>query len=265
MHKPIDPALRPQAKKARGKPTGKGAGTGYGSGAASSYAPNSGATHLQASLGAGVAGYYDDDDEGFSDEYGYDSEEEYMGGYQAQPIVAPAVAARPQNPKDLAQDNYTSALKILAQLLPRPDHPDANIYDYLPHEALPSLLIASTLGDLLSQLLRNDRWVAATSRSLPRTKLSLSSCHSVLEWSKRADLYFALLELISTLGGSESSLPFLFGDERPDKAWSEGLSAWMKKEGQIVWERKTVQKLKGRGKKRKADKPNPQELFYAAS
>lgn len=90
--------------------------------------------------------------------------------------------------------------------------------------------------------------------------------HSVLEWSKRADLYFALLELVSALGGSESSLPFLFGDERPDKAWSEGLFAWMRKEGQIMWERKAVQKPKGRGKKRKANEAEPEgDLIFAAS
>lgn len=106
-------------------------------------------------LGAGTGYNYED---GYSDEYDYDSEDEdaYMVGYQ-QPKVAPAVAPRPENKKDVAQDKlYTSALETLAQLLPRPDHPEASICDYLPHEALPSLLLASTLGDLLSELLRND-------------------------------------------------------------------------------------------------------------
>lgn len=147
---------------------------GYRTGAASGYAANAGVNHLQAILAAAAGGPgqalggqvlggngtgYDYEDD-CSDEYGdHDNEEEaYMGGYQQPRVVAPAVAPRPVNQKDLAQDKlYTSALEALAQLLPRPDHPDANIYDYLPHEALPSLLVASTLGDLLSELLRNDR------------------------------------------------------------------------------------------------------------
>lgn len=166
-------------------------------------------------------------------------------GVGAGQVLGAAPDAGQEEEEDEQDKIFTSALKILAQLLPKPDHPDAGMCDFLPHEALPALLVASTVPDLLSALLRND---------------------SVQEWTKRGSVYFAMLDMIAALGGSESTLPFLFGDERHDKAWSEGLGPWVEGSGQIVWERKVAPKPVKKGRKRKADSPEPLgELVCAAS
>ena len=117
---------------------------------------------------------------------------------------------------DLALDPlFLAALTHLSALLPKPDSPTAKIYDYLPDASLAPLLDASTLPDLLAQLLRDD---------------------SVVEWTRRADVYFAMLAVLAALGACETTLGVVFGRRR-DKAFSEGVGRWMRGEGEIRWAR----------------------------
>lgn len=206
-----------------------------------------GLAYLQGLMGGGQmlgGGGYDDDDE-----MDYDSEDDY-GYFQPQPQRKPGqppVAAPYENKKDVAEDKlFTVALKSLTQLLPRPNADDAGVFDYLPHETLGALLSTSTLGDLLSNFLRND---------------------STSDWTRRSHVYSASIDVISLLAGSEATLPFVFGDQsRPDKAFVEGdgVVSWLQGDGTITWERKAVQVVK-KGRKRKADTPEPEgELVFAA-
>lgn len=118
--------------------------------------------------------------------------------------------------RDLAQDPlFLSALRHLSSLLPQPDSPTAKLYDYLPHPSLPALLELSTLPDLLAQLLRND---------------------SVVEWTRRSDVYFAMLDVLGALGACEVTLGCLFGARR-GKEWSEGVGRWVGGTGEVRWER----------------------------
>ncbi|GAA5952038.1 hypothetical protein JCM10213_005346 [Rhodosporidiobolus nylandii] len=153
---------------------------------------------------------------------------------------ARADATPPVNAHDASQDQlYLRALTLLRPLLPSPDAPTAQIYDFLPHPSLAALLELSTLPDLLALLLRND---------------------SVPEWQRRSEVYFAMLGVLEGLGGSEATLSALFGRRR-EKKWSEGVGAFVRREGEVKWERKTMVRevqvemppaAKGRGRKRKA-------------
>ncbi|GAA5879634.1 hypothetical protein JCM1840_000594 [Sporobolomyces johnsonii] len=233
--------------KKKTKPDGRGAGTGYGTAA---YPYHGYASGAGASNGTGYA--FEDDYDSLDEEGGMysdmDDGDPEGFAYHLAHCAAAAPAAPPkkvENQHEMAQDKlYLSALKILAPLLPQPDSPAATMYDFVPHSTLPALLSVSTLPDLLANLLRND---------------------SVLEWQRRSDVYFAMLEVLQALGQSEATLAVLFG-ERRDKAWSEGLGKWLKGEGDVVWERTKPAVVagtgqgKGRGKKRKADEEAPVEL-----
>ena len=135
-----------------------------------------------------------DEDEFYSDE---DDEDMYGMPYGYHPPPQVAAAVTPPEPKinvkDAEQDLvYLAALRLISLLLPHPDLPDAQIYDYLPHPSLAPLLVVSTLADLLTDLLRND---------------------SVSEWTARSEVYFALLDILTTLSGSEATLGVLFGEQ----------------------------------------------------
>lgn len=154
----------------------------------------------------------------------------------------PAAKKPTENAHDLAQDGlYLVALQHLSSLLPSPDSPTAKLYDFLPSPLLAALIELSTVPDLLALLLRND---------------------SVPEWQRRSGVYFAVLDVLGKVGGSEGLLGILFG-ERREKKWSDGIGKWMRGTGEIRWERKPIPgqkedqaKAKGkaasRGKKRKA-------------
>ncbi|BGP27322.1 hypothetical protein JCM10295v2_006290 [Rhodotorula toruloides] len=77
-------------------------------------------------------------------------------------------AAKPRkSAHDLARDRlYLVAFQILSSLLPSPDSPTPETYDFLPSPLLSALVELSTLPDVLTQLLRND---------------------SVTEWQRRSD------------------------------------------------------------------------------
>ncbi|GEM12832.1 baculoviral IAP repeat-containing protein 6 [Rhodotorula toruloides] len=67
----------------------------------------------------------------------------------------------------MARDRlYLVAFQILSSLLPSPDSPTPETYDFLPSPLLSALVELSTLPDVLTQLLRND---------------------SVTEWQRRSD------------------------------------------------------------------------------
>ncbi|GAA5854336.1 hypothetical protein JCM9279_004724 [Rhodotorula babjevae] len=235
---PIATTKKPRAvastSKGKGKavaaaaPSGSGAGTGYGSG-----------TTFGAGVGAGTGysvdeygedGYGDDDywmDEVEAPEFeDHEAEDAFWDKQQeehdkkveekraARAAELAAKQALPAN--DLALDPlFLAALTHLSALLPQPDSPTAKIYDYLPDASLAPLLEASTLPDLLAQLLRND---------------------SVVEWTRRADVYFAMLAVLEGLGACETTLGVVFGRRR-DKAFSEGVARWMRGEGEIKWAR----------------------------
>ncbi|GAA5932431.1 hypothetical protein JCM1841_000579 [Sporobolomyces salmonicolor] len=250
LKKPVvKPAAAAKGKgRKKTKPDGRGAGTGYGTDAAYPYGG-----HASASGPSNGTGYaYEDGYDSFDDEEGMysDMDDGDLDGfaYHTAHGVAAASASPPkkvENQHEIAQDKlYLPALKLLARLLPQPDSPEATMYDFFPHSTLPALLSVSTLPDLLANLLRND---------------------SVLEWQRRSDVYFAMIEVLQGLGHSEATLAVLF-EERRDKAWSEGLGKWLRGEGDIVWERTkpavvagTIQG-KGRGKKRKVDEEASVEL-----
>lgn len=249
LRKPTDSAVKPKAKKARGKIKGNGAGTGYGSGAphyaAGGYLGGGALPGTPAWVEAMLYGaeggeedFYSDEDDEDGDGYGF----HYP--YPPLPRVSAAVApSEPKiNEKDLKQDLINlAALRLISLLLPHPDSPDAQVYDYLPHPSLAPLLVVSTLGDLLTDLLRND---------------------SVADWLARSEVYFALLDVLTTLSGSEATLGVLFG-ERREKKWSEGVGSWMNGEGDVVWDRKvplkSPPKKKSAGKKRKADSSDDED------
>ncbi|GAA5917479.1 hypothetical protein JCM6882_004895 [Rhodosporidiobolus microsporus] len=290
LHKPDETASAAKKKKpaapAKGKGkakakalVGAGAGTGYGSNNDPSSIYGYGGLPSYYAAGAGASngtGYALDDD----DMYGYDSEEadydawedklaaeghdgemdgeedpyagfaEWRAARKAEreknkPKPAPE-AEKPPSHDDKQDKLYLRFLTLLRPLLPSPDAPTAQIYDFLPHPTFAALLSLSTLPDLLATLLRND---------------------SVVEWQRRSDVYFAMLGVLEALGGSEATLETLFG-ERRDKKWSEGVRAFVRKEGEVRWERKVVRRVvqpeeqveppkKGRGRKRKA--PEPEE------
>ncbi|BGP35026.1 hypothetical protein JCM10296v2_006856 [Rhodotorula toruloides] len=228
LRRPLPPASTSSAPSKRRKTaaaTGKGKGVGYASNrVVPSYAGVGG-------MGVGYAAQ--DDDEGWDSE---DDElwDEEMGEYVVRERVKPTPTT--QNPRenahDLAQDRlYLLALRFLSSLLPSPDSPTPKIYDFLPSPLLSSLIELSTLPDLLTLLLRND---------------------SVPEWQRRSEVYFAMLDVLGKIGGSEGLLGVLFG-ERREKRWSEGIEAWMRGVGEVKWERKVApgQEEVGKGKKGK--------------
>ncbi|GAA5844601.1 hypothetical protein JCM11251_002239 [Rhodosporidiobolus azoricus] len=253
------------SSKGKGKAiTGTGAGTGYGSGAGAA-AYNYGYGAVAPSNGTGYApdhghdGYSEDEDwdaweDMMVDEFGEDYDPMMAGESDEdafQEFRAKRKAEREKDkpkptttyPDRLSHDDtqdklYLRLLTLLRPLLPHPDAPTAQIYDFLPHPTFSALLALSTLPDLLATLLRND---------------------SVVEWQRRNEVYFAMLGVLEALGGSEATLETLFG-ERRDKKWSEGLRAFVEGRGDVRWERKMVKKLieptevpnKGRGRKRKA-------------
>lgn len=222
-------------KKAVKPPKGAGAGVGYGSGAQ--------AHHLGMGIGGMMAAFndYDDEDEedyyeDFMEEYGYPPPPQPPKVPQALPVPKAPVLA-PSHAKDLAEDKvFQLALSLIAELLPHPDAPEPAVYDFLPHASLAPMLALSTLQDLLVNLLRND---------------------SVTEWTRRSEVYFGMLEVLTRLSESEGVLGVLFG-KRWEKKFSEGLGEWMEGRGEIEWERKDVPvvappKAVGRGKKRKVE------------
>lgn len=167
------------------------------------------------------------------DEYGYPPPPN-PNKAKAKAPVAPVAVVAPSHAKDLAEDKlFQAALSLITQLLPHPDAADAGVYDYLPHASLAPLLALSTVQDLLATLLRND---------------------SVGEWTRRSELYFSVLALLTALSESESILGVLFG-ERWEKRWSGGLALWMEGRGELEWEHKDapVVVTKAKGKKRKSD------------
>ncbi|GAA5912884.1 hypothetical protein JCM8208_002072 [Rhodotorula glutinis] len=218
------------ASKGKGKavpsaagPSGSGAGTGYGSG--STFGGGAGA-----GTGYSMDDEYDDDsywmdhveapefdDDEAEDEWWEKQQEEHDKKVEEMRAARAAKLAKPAVPgTDLALDPlFLAAFKHLSALLPKPDSPTAKIYDYLPDASLAPLLEASTLPDLLAQLLRND---------------------SVVEWTRRADVYFAMLAVLEALGACETTLGVVFGQRR-DKAFSEGVGRWMRGEGEIRWAR----------------------------
>ncbi|CEQ39374.1 SPOSA6832_00900, partial [Sporobolomyces salmonicolor] len=228
LKKPVvKPAAAAKGKgRKKTKPDGRGAGTGYGTDAAYPYGG-----HASAS--------------GPSNGTGYARVRQLRRRGRNVAAASASPPKKVENQHEIAQDKlYLPALKLLARLLPQPDSPEATMYDFFPHSTLPALLSVSTLPDLLANLLRND---------------------SVLEWQRRSDVYFAMIEVLQGLGHSEATLAVLF-EERRDKAWSEGLGKWLRGEGDIVWERTkpavvagTIQG-KGRGKKRKVDEEASVEL-----
>ncbi|BGP43102.1 hypothetical protein JCM10449v2_007126 [Rhodotorula kratochvilovae] len=257
LARPSAAAAATAAKKKRGGkkaavPSGTGAGTGYGTGStyalAHAYAYAGGGAPAGAGTGYAPDNYdddeygsgaEDDDDEAMYAEFGFgvgedgaDSEDEEafaaaMESKWAERIkaaqakraakAAEAAAANPSNAHDLAQDAlFLPALRHLASVLPAPDAPTAQMYDFLPSPSLAALLALSTLPDLLATLLRND---------------------AVGEWTRRADVYFAMLDVLGALGGCEALLGALFAQRR-EKKWSEGVGRWMRGEGDVRWERK---------------------------
>ncbi|KAK4700304.1 hypothetical protein P7C70_g5944, partial [Phenoliferia sp. Uapishka_3] len=230
-----------KGKKRASQPKGAGAGVGYGTG--------------QAGMGYGgyggpggdpYAGMFDDYDteeeqdyyDDFMDEYGYPPppHPSKANGKAKVAVEPPAAPLAPSHAKDLAEDKlFHTALTLISKLLPHPDSSEASVFDYLPHASLAPMLTLSSLQDLLATLLRND---------------------SVGEWTRRSEVYFGLLGILTSLSESESVLGVLFG-ERWEKKWSEGLGRWMEGSGGIEWERKDVVGTsvvpKGRGKKRKND------------
>lgn len=84
----------------------------------------------------------------------------------------------------------------------------------MPDPSFTSLLLLSTFPELITDLLRND---------------------SVTECSRRSTVYFALVQVLNGLSDSHATLGVLF-EKRRDKAWSEGLNAFMRSRGDIVWE-----------------------------
>jgi hypothetical protein len=71
-------------------------------------------------------------------------------------------------------------------------------------------------------------------------------------------VYLALIDLLVAFSDSQVTLSVLFGKGRRDKSYSEGIGAWMKREGGIEWETAVVESTtaKGKGKKRKlVDEP----------
>ncbi|GAA5933474.1 hypothetical protein JCM3775_000705 [Rhodotorula graminis] len=208
-------------------PSGTGAGTGYGSG--TTFGAGAGTGY---SVGDDEDDYYLDEDCSWMDDIvapefdGDEAEDAFWEEQQAihDKMVEEKKAARVAEhgkkeavpAADLALDPlFLVALKHLSALLPKPDSPTAKLYDYLPGASLAPLLEASCLPDLLAQLLRND---------------------SVVEWTRRADVYFAMLAVLEALGACETTLGVVFGRRR-DKAFSEGVGRWMRGEGEIGWAR----------------------------
>ncbi|VDC05755.1 unnamed protein product [Peniophora sp. CBMAI 1063] len=131
------------------------------------------------------------------------------------------------------------ALRVITLLLPEPYADDPKTYDLLPHAAIGPLLGLSQVPALLSDLLRND---------------------SVIDWSARADVYQATLNLLRRLADCELTVGVLI--ERPfeRKVW-EGLSAWMVDEDnnrEVDWTSKPVSPSKGKGKGKCLDPEPPQ-------
>ncbi|EMS18111.1 baculoviral IAP repeat-containing protein 6 (apollon) [Rhodotorula toruloides NP11] len=222
--------------------TGKGKGVGYGS--------NRIAPGYAGATGVGYAVEEEEDSEEAEEWW-----DEEVGEYVVRERVKPALTTNKprENAHDLAQDRlYLLAFRLLSSLLPSPDSPTPKIYDFLPSSLLSPLIELSTLPDLLTLLLRND---------------------SVPEWQRRSEVYFAMLDVLGKIGGSQGLLGVLFG-ERREKRWSEGIGGWMRGVGEVRWERKALpgqteeggakgKKGKGkaapRGRKRKAGEGEEEE------
>ncbi|TNY17926.1 hypothetical protein DMC30DRAFT_419335 [Rhodotorula diobovata] len=243
-------AVVPKATKAKARAKSKGKGKAKAGGSGTGYSTGSYSAATGAGTGTGYAhddddayddddegwdGYGDGDDEGWYGEVGLEGEEfeddEEMDAYwdrmheekvkkkadeKAARAAELSASTSSAAARDLAQDPlFLSALRHLSSLLPQPDSPTAKLYDYLPHPSLPALLELSTLPDLLAQLLRND---------------------SVVEWTRRSDVYFAMLDVLGALGACEVTLGCLFGARR-GKEWSEGVGRWVGGTGEVRWER----------------------------
>jgi baculoviral IAP repeat-containing protein 6 len=122
------------------------------------------------------------------------------------------------------------ALRLIRILLPNPDRDDAAGYDFLPHSALAPLLLTSTVTEVLAELLRDD---------------------SIETASQRSDLYWAALDVLANLSTCEATLAVLV-KERPEKAYSDGIGAWVAGKGEVAWERADEAPTPGKGKRRAA-------------
>ncbi|EFI28700.1 ubiquitinating enzyme [Coprinopsis cinerea okayama7 len=107
------------------------------------------------------------------------------------------------------------ALTSIRDLLPSPCSETPEIYDLLPHPSLSALILMSYVPTVLAQLLRND---------------------SVTDWIARSHVYHAMLSLLRRMSDSELIIRVLVGS-RYEISQSPGLGAWMRDEGEIVWQR----------------------------
>ncbi|KIJ53628.1 hypothetical protein M422DRAFT_58490 [Sphaerobolus stellatus SS14] len=107
------------------------------------------------------------------------------------------------------------AFNAVISFLPSPDSADPQSYDLLPHHSIRSLIILSYLPELISDLLIND---------------------SVTDWTIRSEVYNSMLSLLRCMANSELTVNALV-EEKWEKKKSQGLEAWMWREGAVEWEK----------------------------
>lgn len=134
----------------------------------------------------------------------------------------------------------TTALRLVDRFLPHPDAPEARTFDWIPHASLSSLVLVSSLPELLERLLRND------------------SFEDMGANQGRSDLYFAALSLMQTMSGCESTLDCIASPRRAKKS-SPGLTAWLYDAALVKWEMQATNE-EGKGKKRAASSSNQVEM-----
>ncbi|KAI0059434.1 hypothetical protein BV25DRAFT_1808905 [Artomyces pyxidatus] len=109
---------------------------------------------------------------------------------------------------------FVRALENITAFLPAPYADAAQVYDLLPHAAVPHMLALSQLPELLGALLRND---------------------SVADWVARGEIYYAMLALLRRLADCELTVGMLV-DRQWEKRKTCGLETWMWEDGEVEWE-----------------------------